>query len=208
VGVVLHDDPEVAAAQARERTLLERARRGDMEAFDALITPLLPRALALARRFMRQSQDADDVVQDACLRVLDRIHQHDGQHAFAPWFFKILVNLALNAQQVRKRRDHEPLSDVTVLPRDAPADVAVRAEIRDRFAAAVGTLPPRQRQIVMMHEVDGWAATEIAEVLSLSAATVRWHLHEARRTLRQALDGLQSSHEQVTTDGPGVGETR
>lgn len=164
-----------------------------MEAFDALLTPLLPRAASLARRLMDHAEDAEDLVQEACLRALERIDQHDQQRAFAPWFFRILVNLGLNAQRVRKVRRTEELTDFEAADGATPDVEVEQRETRRRFSEAVAGLPPRQRQIVMWHEVDGWTAPQIAEALSLSQATVRWHLHEARRTLRKALGMLRDS---------------
>jgi RNA polymerase sigma-70 factor, ECF subfamily len=178
-------------ARRREAALVARAASGDMEAFDALITPLLPRAASLARRLMDHTQDAEDLVQEACLRAIDRIDQHDQQRAFAPWFFRVLVNLGLNAQRVRKVRRTEVLTDFEAADLATPDIEVEQSETRRRFAVAVQALPPRQRQIVMWHEVDGWTAPQIADALSLSQATVRWHLHEARRSLRKALGVLR-----------------
>lgn len=171
-----------------------------MEAFDALITPLLPRAASLARRLMDHAEDAEDLVQEACLRALDRIDQHDQQRAFAPWFFRVLVNLGLNAQRVRKVRRTEALTDYEASEIATPDVEVEQSETRRRFSAAVAALPPRQRQIVMWHEVDGWSAPQIAEALSLSQATVRWHLHEARRTLRIALQDLRDTDSGTATE--------
>lgn len=185
-----HDDE---LARRREAALVARAAGGEMEAFDALLSPLLPRAASLARRLMDHAEDAEDLVQEACLRALERIDQHDQQRAFAPWFFRILVNLGLNAQRVRKVRRTEELTDFEAADGATPDVEVEQRETRRRFSEAVAGLPPRQRQIVMWHEVDGWTAPQIAAALSLSQATVRWHLHEARRTLRRALGVLRDS---------------
>lgn len=185
--------PDDELARRREAALVARAAAGEMEAFDALLTPLLPRAASLARRLMDHAEDAEDLVQEACLRALDRIDQHDQQRAFAPWFFRVLVNLGLNAQRVRKVRRTEALTDYEASDIATPDVEVEQSETRRRFSVAVAALPPRQRQIVMWHEVDGWSAPQIAEALSLSQATVRWHLHEARRTLRTALQDLRDT---------------
>jgi RNA polymerase sigma-70 factor (ECF subfamily) len=66
-----------------------------------------------------------------------------------------------------------------------------RAEIRERFAAALRSLPPRQRLVVSMFEVDGLSTAEIADALGISRETVRWHHHQARQTLREVMASLR-----------------
>ena len=185
---------------ALDIALVARAQRGDGAAFDALITPLLPRALRVARRLLNDEQDAEDLVQDACLRALDRIEQHDQQRAFGPWFMRLLVNLGLNQQKSRRVRRHQPLSDVTPSVSATPDRLAEDAEIRERFSVALAALSPRQRQIVMLHEVEGWTTTDISQELGLSPQTVRWHLHDARHTLREALQLLRDPERDVTLE--------
>jgi RNA polymerase sigma-70 factor, ECF subfamily len=176
---------------ARDAELVARAQRGDAAAFDALISPLLPRALQLARRLLGDLQDAEDLVQDACLRALDRIEQHDRERPFAPWFMRLLANLGINQQKSRQLRSHQPLTEYTPASNDLPDAMAERSEIQERFTKAVAALSDRQREIVMLHEVEGWSTADIGSALELSQATVRWHLHDARHTLRAALQVLR-----------------
>lgn len=180
---------------ARDAALIARVQRGDTQAFDALITPLLPRALQLARRLLRHEHDAEDLVQDACLRALERLEQHDGARAFGPWFMRVLTNLGLNRQHARRVRHAEVLTDHTPSTGMLPDAMAERREVQERFARAVSTLSDRQRQVIMLHEVEGWTPTDIGAELQLSQATIRWHLHDARHTLRSALRDL---HDDVT----------
>ena len=185
---------------ALDVALVARAQRGDGAAFDALITPLLPRALRVARRLLNDEQDAEDLVQDACLRALDRIEQHDQQRAFGPWFMRLLVNLGLNQQKSRRVRRHQPLSEITPSTSATPDRLVEDAEIRERFSVALAALSPRQRQIVMLHEVEGWTTTDISQELGLSPQTVRWHLHDARHTLRESLHLLRDPERDATLE--------
>lgn len=171
--------------------LVARAQRGDAEAFEALITPILPRAMRLARRLLEDQQDAEDLVQDACLRALDRIEQHDRTRAFGPWFLRLLTNLGLNRQRSRQVRRHETVSEFTPSTTATPDVVVEQLEIQEHFAQAVGALSKRQREIIMLHEVEGWSTSDIGEALELSPQTVRWHLHDARHTLRASLHMLR-----------------
>ncbi len=185
---------------ANDAALVARAQRGDGAAFDALITPLLPRALRVARRLLNDEHDAEDLVQDACLRALDRIEQHDQQRAFGPWFMRLLVNLGLNQQKSRRVRRHQPLSEFTPSVSATPDRIVEDVEIHERFTVAVAALSARQRQIVMLHEVEGWTTTDISQELGLSPQTVRWHLHDARHTLRDALHLLRDPEREATSE--------
>jgi RNA polymerase sigma-70 factor (ECF subfamily) len=175
-----------------ERDLVVRVQHGDREAFDELARRHARRAFAIAYRILRHTQDAEDQVQDAFIAALDGIGTFDPTRPFAPWFFKIVVNRALNAASARSTRERHVT--VTYLwNSDAAAvefDPAERSEIRHRFRKALDALPRQQRVIVELSDVDGRSSTEIGEMLDLPRGTVRWHLHQARKTLRAALADL------------------
>lgn len=103
-----------------------------------------------------------------------------------PWFFPLLANLGHNRQQSRRVRRVGVLSDITPSAAGQPDAVALQTEIRERFMRAVGALSDRQREVIMLHDVEGWTTGDIGEALALSPQTVRWHLHDARKTLRVA----------------------
>ena len=175
-----------------ERDLVIRVQHGDRNAFDELARRHARRAFAIAYRILRHTQDAEDLVQDAFIAALDGIGTFDPTRPFAPWFFKIVVNRALNAASARSTRERHVT--VTYLwNSDAAAvefDPAERSEIRQRFRKALDALPRQQRVIVELSDIDGRSSTEIGEMLDLPRGTVRWHLHQARKTLRAALADL------------------
>ena len=174
-----------------ERDLVDRVQQGDSGAFDLLVRRYIGRAHAIARRLMRDPDDADDLVQDALLKALQRIRTFDASRAFGPWFFRLLVNSGLDTHRRRVVRRTEP--EDTELPSIGPSPLQVveRDEIRRRFEAALGELPPRQRLIVWAYEVDGFSTEEIAGSIGVSQVTVRTHLHHGRRALRAALGAVQ-----------------
>jgi RNA polymerase sigma-70 factor (ECF subfamily) len=175
-----------------ERGLVLRVQQGDSEAFDQLARQHARRAFAIAYRILRHTQDAEDLVQDAFIAALDGIGSFDPSRPFAPWFFKIVVNRALNAVSARSTRERH-VTVTHLWNNDAMAvefDPAERSEIRFRFQKALADLPQHQRLIVELSDIDGRSSTEIGEMLELPRGTVRWHLHQARKTLRIALAGL------------------
>ena len=176
---------------ADDRELVERVKAGDATAYDALVRRHLGRATSIARRLLGNIEDAEDLVQEAFMRALDRLGSFDTTRSFGPWFYKLLINTGLNARKARALRAAEPERGDAPWRGASPLEVTERKEIRERFAAALEALPPRQRLVVSMFEVDGLSTTEIAESLGISPETVRWHHHQARQTLRAALASLR-----------------
>ena len=178
-----------AGEEPGDRELLLRVQDGDPDAFDLLVRRYLGRARVVARRIMHDPDDADDLVQDAFLRALDRIATFDVARAFEPWFTRLLVNLGLDQRRKQKVRRTEPHDPETFPGGVSPDREVERAELKDSLGKALDALPARQRLIVTLFEIDGHSTEEVATMLKVSQVTIRWHLHQARRTLREALKG-------------------
>lgn len=176
--------PEAGPSDAE---LAVRARSGDVAAFDRLVERHLRRAYALAYRVLGHREDAEDVVQEAFVRAYANLHRYDGRRPFAPWFYRILLNRALNWRRSRQRRRTEALPLEQAAPDPPPDRAAEQAEARARLEAALAALSPLQRAIVELFELEGMTSEEIGATLGLRPGTVRWHLHRARAVLRAAL---------------------
>ena len=175
-----------------EHELVTRVQGGDREAFDELARRHSRRAFTIAYRILRHTQDAEDLVQDAFIAALDGIRSFDAARPVAPWFFKIVVNRSLNAATARSTRERYVTVSHWWNSDDAEADVdpAEQSEIRARFQSAIEALPRHQRLIVELSDLDGRSSAEIGEILELPRGTVRWHLHQARKSLRVSLGVL------------------
>ncbi|HEX6534346.1 MAG TPA: RNA polymerase sigma factor [Gemmatimonadaceae bacterium] len=182
---------ERAEDRAEERALVERVRRGDAAAFEVLVRRHLCQAYAIAFRILLHREDAEDLVQEAFMAALDHFSTFDAERPFAPWLHRIVVNRGLNARKARARRRAEPVPDTVGDDRAAPDAEAEYAEVRERFATALGQLPERQRLVVRLIDVDGLEAAEVAEMLGVAPGTIRWYLHQARATLRGVLAPLR-----------------
>lgn len=177
---------ERAAARDRDAGLVERVRAGDSTAFDALVQAYMRQAFQLAYRVVGHREDAEDLVQEAFLAAYQYLDSYDATRPFGPWLMRIVLNRGSNLRRSRARRETEPETDA-VSPAPSALDESERAEAREQLARAMELLSERQRMIVTLFDVDGLTSTEIGELIDLSPGTVRWHLHEARRTLRGAL---------------------
>jgi RNA polymerase sigma-70 factor (ECF subfamily) len=161
-------------------------RRGDRDAFAALVDRYAEQAFAVAYGFLQHAEDAEDLVQDAFIRALERIDSLGRGSAFGPWFYRLLVNAALNRRKylARRRMAELPLGAPA---RDSPALNSERAELRQRLAHAVSALPEELQTVVVLHDMEGFTHPEIAGMLSIPEGTCRSHLFRARRLLRQLL---------------------
>jgi RNA polymerase sigma-70 factor, ECF subfamily len=174
-----------------DRELLVRVRGGERDAFGRIVERYLPRAMALGMRLLRHREDAEDLVQDAFLSALQHIDSFDLSRPFWPWLSRIIVNRGLDLSASRTFRATDSLTEDVSDSRPSPAESAERSEIRDEFHRTLRALPERRRLVVQLFEVDGFSVAEIAKLLDSSPATIRWHLHMARRQLRNALATLR-----------------
>jgi len=172
-----------------EQELLTRVQAGEPAAFDLLVQRYLPKARIIARRLLQNPDDADDLVQDAFLRALERIGTFDVTRAFEPWFNRLLVNLGLDWRRKQKVRGSETADPEAIAGGTRPDRETERSELRTALQEAVNRLPDRQRLIVTLFEVEGHSTEEVADMLKVSQVTVRWHLHQARKALREMLKG-------------------
>ena len=172
------------------------------ERFGALVALLQRRALRIAFHYLRDAADADEVVQDAFLKVFLHIEQYREELPFDVWFMRILVNGCLDRLKSRSRQQRwiaEPSEDATdERPIEQGADDAPSNEhrllVRERWqqvVKAVAALPDRQRLVFTLSHIDERTAAEISEATGMSPATVRVHLFRALKKLRAVLGEQQ-----------------
>jgi RNA polymerase sigma-70 factor (ECF subfamily) len=183
-----------APAPPTDTELARRVQRGDAAAFDALVLRHMQRAFGVAMRLLDQREDAEDLVQDAFLAALEKIDTFDPEREFAPWFYRILVNRCLNARKSRTRRAAVDIPVEAMSGLASPLLETERSELRVHLKRALALLPERQRTIVTLFDVEGFSSPEVAQILGISDGTVRWHLHQARHVLREALEPFARRH--------------
>src|SRR5215216_3928021 len=196
-------------------TLIDAARRGDKSAFERLVEPHRRELHAHCYRMLGSLHDAEDAFQDAQLRAWRGLPRFDGRSSLRTWLYRIASNTSLDVIGKRPKRtlpiDHGPASD----PFDGPGEPLVetvwiepypdeqlgledgyaspdaRYEARESvelaFVAAVQHLPANQRAVLIMREVLGFSAAEVAEALETSVASVNSALQRARKTVEDRL---------------------
>ena len=168
--------------------LVRAARRGDRTATEQLISRHLRAAYAVALAVLSRPADAEDVAQDAFLVAIERLDECRDPARFSGWLVQIVRNRALHAVEKRKLRD--PVDDAGEVVAHVPASDVV---LRGQLLAALATLTPVQREVVLLHDLDGWTHAELADALGLTEVNCRQHLFTARRALRAALEARDAT---------------
>ncbi len=167
--------------------LVERARRGDAEAFEGLVRRHYRAAYGVALAVLGNQMDAEDVTQDAFIRALERLDELRQRERFAAWLLQIVRNRAKNFRSYQRLRTGPPLDSVNPVS-DGRTDGAVEAaELRGQLETALADLNEVQREVVLLHDLTGLKHREIADTLGMSEGMSRQHLFQARRILRRRL---------------------
>lgn len=172
--------------RADDATLVGRARLGDSSAFETLVRRHYRAAYAAALGLVGNAMDAEDVCQDAFVKALDRLDECRHPDRFVGWLMRIVRNRAHNVREYQQLRATEALEN-TAATNPTVGDAAERAELREQLERALGTITDVQRQIVLLHDLEGWKHREIANFLGVSEETSRQHLFVARKRLRAVL---------------------
>jgi RNA polymerase sigma-70 factor, ECF subfamily len=167
--------------------------------FDELVAVLQARANRIALAYLRSPAEADEAVQDAFVRVFQRIAEYKDELPFDGWFTRILVNGCIDRGRARRRRDARvgPLLRVHLdkaAEEAQPADrLLVDREWRGAVGRAVQDLPARQRAVFALCHYEDRSSSEVARLLGLKESTVRVHLFRAVQKLRTALQGWRDA---------------
>jgi len=192
-----------------DESLLRGLRSGDEQAFGTLVDRYYGSMIRLALSFVRSRAVAEEVVQDTWLAVLRGLAAFEGRSSLKTWLFSILVNRA-RTTGVREARSIpvEDVGPVVDAARFGPsgawaappehwieeAESRVDAErLRHLLQTAIDALPARQREVVLLRDVEGLTSVEVCEVLAISEANQRVLLHRGRGKLRQALETAAGS---------------
>ena len=200
--------------ETNDEHLVARLRAGDEEAFRRLVREWHTSMLRVAQIFVPTRAVAEEVVQEAWLRVLGALDRFEGRSTLKTWVFRILVNTAKTRAQREARTIpfsalHDParvpeaavdadrfLADDdphhpggwAAPPRALPEERLIASETRERLAAAIDALPANQRAVISLRDVEGWTSEEVRNALDLSEVNQRVLLHRARAKVRTALE--------------------
>ena len=181
--------------------LVQRARRGDERAFGLLVQKYGRAAYAVAYSVTGRHEDAEDAAQESFLVALERLEECRSPERFAGWLMTIVRNRSRNLvrRESLRETDQVPVSASANSP--TPDRETERMELQEVLREALEVLPEVQREIVLLHDLEGWKHREIADRLGLPSGTVRSHLHFARKALREALGAHAAIEERRRSSG-------
>lgn len=181
-------------AKSEDRELIERARRGDVGAFERLVGKYQRLGGAVAFGVLHDMELAEDVVQEAFLRAYEALGSLRDPDRFRVWFARLVRHRAIDFR--RAERPQAALEDLPAEPARETAgelseaeEPAARNERRERVLGAIAALPEADRTVLVLKHMDGRSYKEIAEITGDTVAAIESRLFRARRLLRAKLDG-------------------
>jgi RNA polymerase sigma-70 factor (ECF subfamily) len=193
--------------------IVERMRAGDDVAFGELTRRHAGRMLAVARRMLRNEEDARDAVQEAFVSAFKSLDRFEGTAKVSTWLHRIVVNAALMRLRTKKRKPEESIDDLlptfdetghfstAVTPPDLPSDALERREVRATVRRCIDLLPESYRAVVLLRDIEELSAEETAEALGLTPSAVKSRLHRARQALHTLLVQARLGERATTSAG-------
>ncbi len=185
-----------AEGRADDRQLVERAARGDREAFGALVQRHQDRVFNLSYQIVRNREDALDVAQEAFVKAFASLSSFKGDASFATWVHRIVVNLAIDCLRRRRRGDATSYDDRVAVSEEGdvgpvasenPETALGARQVRSLLSRGLEALPPAHRAVLVLREIEGLSYDEIARAVGCNLGTVMSRLFYARRKLQKTL---------------------
>jgi RNA polymerase sigma-70 factor (ECF subfamily) len=186
---------------------IARAQDGDIRAFEALVSDQLPVVRRFARAFAHSDADADDLAQDALLRVYRNLKSFRYQSAFSTWLYSVVRSAFLDAAKssgARTRSLEEPLGrdHLEVTGGTRPDAAAEGEDERRRLWRAIREVQAEFRTVLVLFDIEGCTYDEVAAIEGIAVGTVKSRLHRARGQLRSLLDAAEASVPSGTNPTP------
>lgn len=178
-----------------EMELVGRARRGDLEAYDALVKRYQERIFATIYHMTSNHEDANDLAQESFIKAFQALKSFKGGSSFYTWLYRIAVNKTINFLKQRKNRKFMSLNDLdfnaehdpdfmSLISDNTPRRAAGLTELQEKLNAALMKLSEPHRLVVVLHDVQGQSHEEIAKFMECNIGTVRSRLFYARQQLQ------------------------
>jgi RNA polymerase sigma-70 factor, ECF subfamily len=179
------------------RELLDACRRGEPEAFEELVEQTHRQVYTLAYRLTGDRHEAEDVAQEAYLRVHRSLRGFRGDARFETWLYRVVANTAMTHLRRRGRFGDLLAEGQDLLVLNPPARQTDEALGEDEVKRALRDLPLGQRTVVVLKDIYGFSCREIAEHVGASEGAVKVRLHRARRRLKELIYGSEEGHEEA-----------
>ena len=184
--------------------LIQDFCNGDQLGFEELLSRYSNKVFSLASRLTRNTEDAEEVLQDVFVTVHRKIASFEGKSSFSSWLYRVTVNAAF--MKLRKRRQDQslPLEDIIQQAQSVPAlrspesayvdAQSIRHQMLEALESAIRKLPDDYRPVFILRDVDGLTSREVGRILDLTVPAVKSRLHRSRLMLRRRLHRFVDEH--------------
>jgi len=197
-GLPVQVERMAAASGVSDAELVRETVGGNTDAFAALVARYQKRAFWVAFHVLGRVEDARDVTQEAFVRLFRSLGKYDYARSFYTWFYRIVMNLAIDLLRKQKSTRATSLDDLNGSVGDTPADGTDAVELAEQNGQVwqvLGKLDTKFRTVLVLRDIHGMSCREIAPILKVTHATVRWRLHRGRRVFREHWERLQGRTE-------------
>ncbi|MCL2854690.1 MAG: sigma-70 family RNA polymerase sigma factor [Defluviitaleaceae bacterium] len=174
--------------------VLEKAQKGNMAAFEEILTAYEKFIYNFARRLMGNTEDAEDITQEVAIKIYRNLHNCRGEGLLRAWIARITHNACMDALRRKKGKYQDSLEMAEELSglelvddTESPEETLVRKELGQYLEGALMQLPPSYRALITLRDMDGYSYEEVAEILSLPIGTVKSRLFRGRAKLKSIL---------------------
>ena len=187
---IRHSAPPIDKDERHVKRLVAEIKRGNKQAFTELVNRYRSQVAALAYKMVNDYDEAADIAQIVFVKMSRNIWRYDESKKFYTWLYRITVNAAIDYIRKHKRHRHEPLDNF----RESIENIATnpefsyrRHQISDFINQATKSLNEKQRSAFILRDVEGCKIDDVATIMNMPEATVRWYLHRARTKVRKEL---------------------
>lgn len=196
-GIRMPDPQEVA--------LIQRAQQGEQDAFRQLVDRYQRRTYWIAHNMTGSFESAQDISQEAFVRVFRNLARFDTAKNFYTWLYQIVVNLSIDHLRKESHQRAAGLEEVGGVPDDEerqPEPQGQKGELRARVQKTLDRLPPKYKAVLTLRDIQGFSCEEISEIVGATNPTVRWRLHRARKLFKAMWEGkaLEMAEEERDRD--------
>lgn len=187
----------MATKRKSDLELIEEFRKGEQGSFEELLTRYSSKVFSLASRLTRNTEDAEEVLQDVFVTVHRKIAGFEGKSSFSSWLYRVTVNAAFMKLRKRKQDLSVSLEDIvqqsqTVAALKSPESAfvdsqSIRNQMLEALEVAIRKLPDDYRPVFILRDVDGLTSREVSKILDLTVPAVKSRLHRSRLMLRRRL---------------------
>ncbi len=172
------------------KELIRRIKKGEQPAFSELVNKYRSQVASLAFKMVKDYDEAADITQIVFVKMLKNIWRYDEKKKFYTWLYRIAINASIDYIRKHKRHRHESLDNVREFEEHIEANPESsfrRHQIDDFIKKAADQLNDKQRSAFILRDVEGCKIDDVANIMNMPEATVRWYLHRARNKIRREL---------------------